>query len=292
MLESYDGDRVAIGEIEAMDWQQWAKFYGEQLDELHLPFPFRLIETPWDGVELANVIQGLESAIPPGGWPILAIGNHDRRRIATRLGRAQARVAAVLLLTLRGVPTILYGDELGMVDEEVAPERRRDHFALAGGVSHDGTRTPMPWTSGVNGGFSTAAPEELWLPVGSDFATINVESQLADPNSSLNLYRRLLALRRESAAMALGEWQLHNGSDRHCLVYTRRAGSESKLVALNLTDQTREVGISQPGTVVLSTSRQREGERVAGPCLSLMANEAMVIDQAEGRSEIPPVRRR
>ena len=89
--------------------------------------------------------------------------------------------------------------------------------------------------------FLTAAPEELWLPVGSDFATINVESQLADPNSSLNLYRRLLALRRESAAMALGEWQLHNGSDRHCLVYTRRAGSESKLVALNLTDQTREV---------------------------------------------------
>ena len=98
VLESYDGDRVAIGEIEAMDWQQWAKFYGEQLDELHLPFPFRLIETPWDGVELANVIQELETAIPPGGWPILAIRQPrpptDRHAARTCPGQGRGGVAA------------------------------------------------------------------------------------------------------------------------------------------------------------------------------------------------------
>jgi alpha-glucosidase len=277
VLGEYDGDRVAIGEVEALDWPRWAEFYGDNLDELHLPFAFKLIETPWRATELADAIGSLEAALPSGAWPIFALGNHDRRRLASRIGRAQARVAAVLLLTVRGVPSLLYGDELGMIDQPVPSGRGRDAFALAGGVTHDQTRTPMPWTSGLNGGFSTADASALWLPVSDEFETINVETQLADPGSILNLYRELLAIRKQSDALRLGDYRRHPASDERCLVYTRTAGVERKLVALNLTKEPSELAVAVQGTLTLSTTLKRAGETVEGR-LQLAADEAVVID--------------
>jgi alpha-glucosidase len=89
-------------------------------------------------------LRALEAALPDGAWPVLAVGNHDRSRLASRLGRAQARIAAMLLLTLRGTPVSLYGDQLGMIDQPVPRGRQRDDFGFAdGGVSHDPARTPM-----------------------------------------------------------------------------------------------------------------------------------------------------
>jgi alpha-glucosidase len=277
VLGEYDGDRVAIGEIETMDWERWARYFGADLDELQLPFAFKLIETPWQARALAESIAGMEAALPPGGWPILAFGNHDRPRLVTRLGRAQARVAAMLLLTLRGTPTMFYGDELGLVDQEVPRERQRDHFGLtADGVSRDPTRTPMPWSAGANGGFSTAAPDALWLPVSRDYETQNVETQLADRASMLSLYRALLALRRDSDAVRLGSYAPHPASDEHCLVYTREVDGERKLVALNLSDEPRTVAVAQIGTIALSTGLGRTGEAVAGE-VTLGPAEGVVI---------------
>ena len=277
VLDEY-GDRVAIGEIEAMDWADWAEFYGEQLDGLHLPFAFALIETPWRAEALRETIAGLERALPNGAWPILALGNHDRPRLATRLGRAQARVAAVLLLTLRGSPTLLYGDELGMVDQEVPPERQRDHFGLsAGGVSRDPTRTPMPWNSGRNGGFSSAAPADLWLPVSDEVGRINVEAQLADPDSSLSLYRRLVALRRKSPALHRGEYEAVEQAAEDCLAYMRVAGGDRKLVVLNLSAEPTVVELAANGMVVVSTNRAGEGRR-AERTFELGGSEGLVID--------------
>ncbi len=262
VLDEY-GDRVTIGEIEAMQWADWAKYYGEQLDGLHLPFAFALIETPWRAEALRETIAGLEGALPEGAWPILALGNHDRPRLATRLGRAQARVAAVLLLTLRGSPTLLYGDELGMVDQEVPPERQRDHFGHSvGGVSRDPTRTPMPWNSGRNGGFSGAAPADLWLPVSEEVEQINVEAQLADPDSSLSLYRRLIALRRKSAALHGGTYEAVEQAAEGCLAYVRAAGDDRKLIVLNLSADPAACEPLPTGTVVVSTDRATEGRRV------------------------------
>ncbi len=276
VLDQYDGDRVAIGEVEAMDWDAWASFFGEQLDELQLPFAFRLIETPWRAGALRAALDGMYGALPDGAWPIIAFGNQDRSRLATRLGLAQARVAAVLLLTLRGVPTIFYGDELGMTDHDVPQERQRDHFAFAGGVSHDRARTPMPWNTRRNGGFSSAPPERLWLPVRDDYEAVSVEAQLRHSGSLLNCYRRLLALRKASAALRLGMWTAHDASDERCLVYTRTLGQERKLVALNLTGEPCELQISEWGAVVLSTLQERRGERVAG-CLKLAPDEGLVV---------------
>jgi len=152
VVEGYDGDRVTIGEIEAMDWDRWARYFGAAADELHPPFAFKLIETAWSAEDLRATIEALEAALPADAWPIFALGNHDRPRLASRLGLARARVAAMLMLTLRGTPTLLYADELGMLDQAVAPERQRDYFGLtAGGVSRDPSRTPMPWDGGPNG---------------------------------------------------------------------------------------------------------------------------------------------
>jgi alpha-glucosidase len=276
LLSEYDGDRVAIGEVQALDWPRWAEFYGRELDELHLPFAFQLIETPWRALELAAAIDSLEEALPDGAWPILALGNQDRRRLASRLGPAQARVAAVLLLTLRGSPTIFYGDELGVLDQPVPLDHQRDHFGLSGGVSHDPARTPMPWTSGRNGGFSTASPDALWLPVHKDYETINVEAQLVDAHSSLHLYRWLLALRKRSEALRLGAYRRHPASDERCLVYTRTIGEECKLVALNLSSERCELAVPERGAVLLSTAPERAGS-LEGP-LQLAAEEAVVVE--------------
>jgi alpha-glucosidase len=189
-------------------------------------------------------------------------------------------VAAVLLLTLRGVPTILYGDELGMVDQEVPVSRGRDSFAANGGVSHDPTRTPMPWNEGPNGGFSTADPDVLWLPVCVEYPTINVEAQLRDPDSSLDLYRRLIALRRDSDALRLGDYREHPASGAECLVYERLAPGERKVVALNLTDEPRELELAERGRIAVSTNAARDGSAVDGDTLRLGADEGAVIEVA------------
>jgi alpha-glucosidase len=278
VVDAYDGDRVTIGEIEAMAWEDWARYFGEAGDELHLPFAFKLIETPWTPAALRATIQELEAALASDAWPIFALGNHDRPRLATRLGLAQARVAAMLLLTLRGTPCLFYGDELGLRDQPVPSERQRDHFGLAaGGASRDPIRTPMPWHGGRNGGFSTARERDLWLPVWRDHRHDNVEAQLADPASMLSLYRRLIALRGASPALHTGDYATHRATDERCLVFAREADDDRRLVALNLTDVPHRVQLGTEGTIALSTALDREGEHVAG-ALELRADEGVVVE--------------
>jgi alpha-glucosidase len=276
VVEEYGGDRVLIGEVATPDWESWRAFYGAALDGIHLPFAFKLIETPWRSPALRESIADLTAATPEGAWPILALGNHDRRRLASRIGPRQARVAAMLLLTLRGTPTILYGDELGMRDSPVPRERQRDHFGLRGGESHDATRTPMPWSAAPNGGFSSATEPELWLPAHRDHRAINVDAQLRDDRSTLSLYRRLLALRRRSEALRRGDYLVDEASDDHCLVYSRTAAGERKLIALNLTDEPREVAV-RAGQVLLSTTLPVRSERVTGK-VGLGPDEGIVIE--------------
>jgi alpha-glucosidase len=271
-------DAVAIGEIEAMEWDAWARYYGEGLRGIQLPFAFKLIETPWRPDALREVIRSLEAALPDGAWPVLALDNHDRSRLATRIGRAQARLAAMLLLTWRGTPVLLYGDELGFVDQPVPRERQRDTFGLIfeDGVSHDPARTPMPWDGSANGGFSTAAEEALWLPACVEYETINVQAQLADPTSMLNLYRALMALRKRSDALRLGAYAEHPGGDEHVLVFARALDGERKLIALNLSDELRHVELAESGEIVLASGLDRLGERVTGR-LELRPAEGVVI---------------
>ena len=115
------GERVLIGEI-YLPVDRLMHYYGRERAGVHLPFNFQLVDAPWEARSLATLIADYEAALPPGCWPNWVLGNHDRPRVAAKRGQAQARVAAMLLLTLRGTPTLYYGDELGLSDVAIPPD--------------------------------------------------------------------------------------------------------------------------------------------------------------------------
>ena len=115
-------DRLIIGEI-YLPLERLVAYYGHDLRGAHLPFNFSLLSAPWHARTIAKLVDEYEAALPPGGWPNWVLGNHDRPRIASRLGRDQARIAAMLLLTLRGTPTIYFGDEIGMTQVAISPQQ-------------------------------------------------------------------------------------------------------------------------------------------------------------------------
>ncbi|KKI22621.1 alpha-amylase family glycosyl hydrolase, partial [Sphingomonas sp. Ag1] len=195
LADSY-GETLLVGEI-FLPLDRLMRWYGPaDQPYVQLPFNFELIENPWDRDTLARLIASYDAAIPEHGWPNWVIGSHDAPRIAARIGERQARVAAMLLLTLRGTPTLYQGDEIGIGKVDIPPDRIRDPQDLRQpgmGLGRDRSRTPMAWDGSPNAGFSTAEP---WLPLHPDWRTRNVAAQEADPASMLWLYRRLLAARR------------------------------------------------------------------------------------------------
>jgi len=273
-------DRLIIGEI-YLPLERLVAYYGRDLRGAHLPFNFSLLSAPWHARTIAKLVDEYEAALPPGGWPNWVLGNHDRPRIASRLGRDQARIAAMLLLTLRGTPTIYFGDEIGMTQVAISPQQIRDPFEkrVPGlGVGRDGCRTPMQWDASANAGFSLADP---WLPVADDFRHENFEKQRCDPTSMFNLYRRLIALRRSRKALVQGSYRPIAASG-DLLLFVRGKGRECLLVALNMgKDAVSLPSKGLTGSLLLSSGADREGESVSG-ALDLRPHEGVVIDLAEG----------
>jgi alpha-glucosidase len=284
VVDAYD-DRVLIGEI-YLPPDRLVAYYGRDLEGAHLPFNFALIETPWNARGLAELIDGYERALPEGGWPNWVLGNHDKPRIASRVGPAQARVAAMLLLTVRGTPTLYYGDELGMADVAIPPDRVQDPFEKnvpGRGLGRDPVRTPMQWDDTPNAGFTTGTP---WLPLSADWEVVNVAAERTDPDSMLTLHRRLIALRRREAALAAGNYAPVAVSG-DLLAYIRERHGRRFLVALNLGDQPYVLELPDDlgqGRIVLSTHLDREGESLGGE-LALRSDEGIV---AELEPEVTP----
>ena len=269
-------DRLLIGEI-YLPLERLVAYYGADLRGVHLPFNFSLLAAPWRADPVRDLVQDYERALPSGGWPNWVLGNHDQPRIAGRIGRAQARIAAMLLLTLRGTPTIYYGDEIGMTQVAIPQERVQDPFAknVPGlGVGRDGSRTPMQWDGTRYGGFSDLEP---WLPLAPDSPEVNVAAQASDPTSMHNLYRRLIALRRAHTEL-LTEPYDQIRADGDVLAYKRGR----LLIALNMGDEPRVARLPDDGvnTVLLSSHLDRKGEVLRG-ILKLRPNEG-VIAEAHG----------
>ena len=271
------GERVLIGEI-YLPVDRLMHYYGGERPQVHLPFNFQLIDTPWQARSLAAVITSYEAALPPGGWPNWVLGNHDRPRVAAKRGQAQARVAAVLLLTLRGTPTLYYGDELGLSDVMVEASQVRDPRELREpglALGRDPVRTPMPWDDNENAGFSTAEP---WLPLHADWPTRNVARMTEDPQSILTLYRRLLALRRDCPALSVGDFVLLNVEDE-ILVYERRHEAGRLIVALNLGERQHRLRLPDWARVSrLLLSTVGDAALVEDGALLLGSNEAVVLE--------------
>ncbi len=251
VLDLYPQDPMSVGEIHVFDLSEWASYYGEKLDQLSMPFNFHLMASGWGAAELRVTIEAVLWHIPVGGWTNWTFGNHDEIRLATRVGEPAARLAALLMLTLRGTPFIYYGDELGMVDTEEPVEDIKDPWGINQPfLNRDGCRSPMQWSAAPDAGFGSNEP---WLPLAPDHERRNVEVELADPSSMLNLYRKILEIRRGSPALRFGSYLSHPESRGDVLAYRRESDTDTKTVVLNLSDDSQRVRIS-PGRVLVSTS--------------------------------------
>lgn len=283
VFDSYEGDRVMIGETVDTDPVKLVQYYGDRLDELHIPFNFRLHwEAVWDAQEMRQIISDYYAVMPDGATPNFVIGSHDRKRPATRFGRENTRAAMLLLLTLWGVPTIYYGDEIGMIDVAIPRELWQDPWGLNNpdtDVSRDGQRTPMQWDESPNAGF--CAPSVTpWLPLAPDYATVNVAAQERNPQSLLQLVRRLIALRRALSVLhAEGTFAFVDGVLDDVLAYTRARDGVTVLVVLNYggADHTLDLGaLGESAEVLLSTHMDRPGP-VLLRALDLRGREGLLL---------------
>jgi alpha-glucosidase len=276
VIDEFD-DRVLIGEI-YLPLQRLVAYYGDNLAGAQMPFNFALLATLWSARSIERIIADYEHALPSGAWPNWVLGNHDRPRIASRVGRDQARVAAMLLLTLRGTPTLYYGDEIGMQQVAIAPDQVRDPFEknVPGiGVRRDGCRTPMQWDSTTHSGFSTAS---TWLPLADDFVHENVVNLEAEAASILNLYKALIALRKQLSPMVTGSYE-PVAAQGDVLLYRRVGAAGAIVIALNLGAEPVSISSRSIGAgheILLSTLMDRQGERIEG-ALDLRANEGAIL---------------
>jgi alpha-glucosidase len=207
------------------------------------------------------------------------LGNHDRSRVATRIGAAQARVAAMLLLTLRGTPTIYQGEEIGMEDVPIPTQAVCDPWEknVPGlGLGRDPERTPMQWDAGEGAGFTNGDP---WLPLSGDHAVLNVKQQRSEARSMLSLYRALLALRRAEPALSIG---VHVKAEAigSVLTYRRFHAGRWITVALNFSDQPQTLKNGADAHDVLISTHLDRATRESGDTLKLRPNEGIVMAAA------------
>jgi alpha-glucosidase len=279
VIDEYD-ERVLIGEIQYFaSPDDLRAFYGDG-DELHVPFNFWLILLNWNMLVLREFVNAYDAVVPSFGFPNYVLGNHDVRRVATRIGETNARLAAMLLLTLRGTSFIYYGDELGMQDVEINEDQVQDVRGVnVAGHSRDPVRTPMQWDASDYAGFSDV---ETWLPVADDYANRNVESATQNPHSILNLYRQLIQIRKKNRALAVGSYRLLSSDHQSCWVYVRETDENSVLIALNFSAEAQTLRLPEfeTGRIALSTLSDRadRNETVDLRALNLRPYEGSIIE--------------
>jgi alpha-glucosidase len=271
-------DRMTVGELFDGTLADAARLISPR----HLVFDFSLITLPWSAAAFAKGVAARDAVFGADHWPANVLSNHDQPRHASRLSRAgndagtiaegdaRAKVAATLLLTLRGTPFLYYGEEIALRNlsipnaEAADPPARRASF-LFPWWNRDQARGPMPWTGAPGAGFSSGRP---WLPLAPDAARRNVAAQAADPASVLSTYRGLLRLRRATPALLDGDQALVDQADADVLTYIRRTDTDAAFVALNFASRPATVSLPAPVTgrgwrLAWSTAGARRGESVS-----------------------------
>ncbi len=274
IADSYDPPRVLVGETYVLEPELLASFYGAG-DEVNLAFNLMFLHAKFDPAEIRATVDAAERLIPAGSQPTWAAGSHDNRRFATRWcgdDPRKTRAAMVMLLTLRGTPFLYYGDELGMPETDIPPDRVLDPVGKIHGprIGRDGERTPMQWDDTPGAGF-TRAGVEPWLPFG-DPETCNVRQQRSDPDSMLSLTRDLIGLRSALPELRRGAYRILPATNGPLWAWTR---GDRTLVAVNFGDEPASVA-DVAGTIRLSTIHARDNETVNG-ALALEPWEAVVV---------------
>lgn len=286
VMDAYPGDRVALGEVYILDVDEAASYVGTGPDgeELHLGFNFVPLFLPWEAETWRGHIASAERAYGARrAWPTWVLSSHDIPRQRTRLGsEPRARAAAVLLLGLRGTPFLYAGEELGLEDAQVPPERVEDPAGY-----RDGCRAPIPWSGPPHHGWSGRAP---WLPWPPKADRRNVAHLRHDPGSVIHVYRRMLAARRASPALRRGDQEMLRPApggpgSNHVLAWERRASDASgdvRLVAINFADEPRTFDPDpapdgQPWQIEIASDGVGEGTPFRG---ELASSRAVVLRPA------------
>jgi alpha-glucosidase len=260
LADSYDPARILVGETYVLDLERLAKFYGDGSDELNLAFNFPFAHSDLDLEQLRTCVEATYGLLPAEAWPVWTGSNHDVGRLASRWcegDEAKIRLTLMMLLCLRGTAFLYYGDEIGLTHAPITEADLKDPVGKRywpEGQGRDPARSPMPWNAGSNGGF--CPPEvEPWLPVG-DVSRCNVADQVRDQGSILHLVRDLIAERGRRRDLSSGD---HRALDAPDGVWGWTRGS-TLVVLLNMGAQEATVDVA--GKVLISTGRDRDGERV------------------------------
>lgn len=282
LLDQYP-ERFSVGETFLPTPEKAALYVGPQA--LHAAFDFTFLESGWNPEKILAAIRRWEKALGPDNWPNYVLNNHDVPRIATRCHfdeqDARGKVAATLLLTLRGTPFLYAGEEIGMRD---IPLRRSEILDPPGKrywpfyKGRDGCRSPMQWNSQPYAGFSSTSP---WLKVHPNYLKRNVEIQLEQENSLLNYYRRLIRLRRTTSALQSGSFQLIPQASRDLIVYERRDSSAAMLILLNFSHHRRTATLhaDQAGEWKFHLSSCRNALQTGQETLTLLPDEAIILEK-------------
>lgn len=250
---------------------QYVNFYSIY-PEVAAPFNFEGIHLPYSAKAFRSFVDDFQSLLGSDLRPFYTFGNHDVPRLVTRVGVQQARLIAMMQLTLPGIPVVYNGDELGMHDTLLPDDERRDPAGVRSlpRLGRDGERTPMQWTDEKYAGFSTAAP---WLPVADDSTVYNVSVEKQDPESFLNLYKSLLKLRRDKT-LHTGGYQEWPESNDQVFGYIRRKGDEEFIVILNMSTESLTCQAHIEGSVIYSTHAALEWD---GDCVSLSPHQGVIF---------------
>ncbi|MCG6144049.1 glycoside hydrolase family 13 protein [Leptospira bandrabouensis] len=291
LLDSYDEKRMFVGEI-MQDFPGNVLLpatYCGRNDELHLAFNFMFLFSPWKAERFYQIVKDFESALGEDNWPNYTLSNHDFPRHITRYEKgadtiARAKLAACMMLTLRGTPFLYYGEEIGMKRQKVSYNKIQDPVGKRYWPFHPGRdpeRIPMPWDGSESTGFTTG---KAWLPLYEEKNIVNVEKQKEDPNSLFFTYKKLIQIRKDRKSLRKGKLKILLSADKQVLYYRRRDGKEETYVFLNFSS--KPVSVSYPRKWILNeilfssnnriSSHELEKELDTGGLL-LLPNEAVIF---------------
>jgi alpha-glucosidase len=250
----------------ALGGERFFDAYRYTDSKLHAPFNFSLIHMKWSASSYRRFIDNFEKFLDKEEVPTYVLGNHDQPRIASRLDHLRARTSAMLLLTVRGLPFIYYGEELGLKNVKIPEHKMRDNLnvaslAKAGHNSRDPARTPMQWSADKNAGFSYVEP---WLPLARSYRSNNVATQTENEKSMLNLHKKLIHFRNASQALIEGAYRSLPTFSKKIYMYAREHDNQNVLVLLNFSKET----IIEPltdglsGNIICSTYMDRLNEGI------------------------------
>ena len=260
------GEKILLGEVSG-DRKTIRKFSGDKKnDGLGLVFNFEMLRFKFSAKYFHELVSNMEKDFPEPFMPVYVFSNHDRRRSMMRLKNdvRKAKLLHLFQLTVRGVPCMYYGEEIGMTDARIPFKKGLDPIAqkmksvprflfdLAGETpNRDELRTPMQWNNSKNAGFSSA--DKTWLPLNKDFSSVNVETEMKDENSLLKTVQQILKVRDENSPLNVGTLQLFNKNElpENVLGYVRTAGSQRVIVLINFSKNRKEISLHEDGFKIL-----------------------------------------